>query len=108
MGKPRAQFTKEDTMDISRRYWLFSGDFYYPRGGMEDFRGSFDTVLDAVMTAADERSDWWQVLDTKTSTLYDSYSVCAYSNKAEWAKSIDETSRCATGYSDTEDEKPSG
>lgn len=27
-----------------KRYWLFIFDFYYPIGGMEDFKSSFDTI----------------------------------------------------------------
>ena len=31
-----------------KRYWAFYGDDYYPRGGMEDFIGSFDDRDDAI------------------------------------------------------------
>jgi len=33
-----------------KRYLLFTGDFHYPDGGMDDFRGDFDSI--------DEAQDW--------------------------------------------------
>jgi hypothetical protein len=32
-------------------FWLFAGDYYYPSGGMDDFKDSFDT-LEAAKAAA--------------------------------------------------------
>ena len=43
-----------------KRYALFTGDDYYPRGGWDDFKGSFDTVEDAL---AAPRGEWFQVVD---------------------------------------------
>jgi peptide subunit release factor RF-3 len=31
-----------------KRYWLFVYPMYYPMGGMEDFKGSFDTINDSI------------------------------------------------------------
>jgi hypothetical protein len=31
-----------------KRYWLFGGQDCYPEGGMGDFRGSFDSLEEAV------------------------------------------------------------
>lgn len=28
-------------------YLLFAGETYYPKGGMNDFQGDFDTILEA-------------------------------------------------------------
>lgn len=34
-------------VDITKRYWLFACEDYYPRGGLNDARGSFDTIEEA-------------------------------------------------------------
>jgi hypothetical protein len=34
-----------------KRYLLFFGDIYYANGGMDDFRGDFDTVEEAIAFA---------------------------------------------------------
>lgn len=34
-------------------YFLFMGDIYYPKGGMDDYKGSFDT-LDEAMKVGNE------------------------------------------------------
>lgn len=44
------------------RYMLFAGDNYYPCGGMEDFRGLYDTLIDLVANIG--RADWFNVYDT--------------------------------------------
>ena len=31
-----------------KRYWLFQFDEYYPRGGINDFVESFDSIQDAL------------------------------------------------------------
>lgn len=30
-----------------KRYWLFTGDCYYPKGGFDDFKMSFDKISTA-------------------------------------------------------------
>jgi hypothetical protein len=42
------------------KYWLFAGDNYYPSQGLGDFRGSFDTVDDAMkrFTSHYAQYDW--------------------------------------------------
>lgn len=61
-----------------KRFWLFFGDTYYPNGGMDDFRGDFDTepearaYLDEVVAKGrtyDEEAgytdvDWAHIYDT--------------------------------------------
>lgn len=56
-----------------KRYLLFGGDTYYPRGGMHDLRGDFFTAEGAVSQAqkgepmvAVSGYDWWHVIDTET------------------------------------------
>jgi hypothetical protein len=31
-------------LDITKRYWLFIYSTYYPRGGMHDFKDSFNSI----------------------------------------------------------------
>jgi hypothetical protein len=61
-----------------KRFLLFAGDTYYPGGGWQDFKKSFDTVLEAVKAAAgntkdtdlkDNFWDWWQVVDLQTGKM---------------------------------------
>ena len=54
-----------------KRYLLFSGYYYYPEGGWEDFRGSFDTIEEAMYFLLEKKGtgdgywykDWFQVVD---------------------------------------------
>lgn len=54
-----------------KRYLLFAGDHYYPKGGWDDFRDSFDTI-EAAMNAGEALlkaapgCDWAHILDTET------------------------------------------
>ncbi len=43
------------------RYMLFAGDNYYPCGGMEDFRGLYNTMNGLVANIG--RADWFNVFD---------------------------------------------
>lgn len=64
---------------VMRRFWLFGGDFYYAAGGMHDFRGSFDTVEDAmkyVLVNPMRRThpqygpaEWWHVFDSDSKSI---------------------------------------
>lgn len=48
-----------------KRYLLFCFDGYYPVGGWNDFRGSYDTLQEAV----EKRSfDYYHVIDSTTGT----------------------------------------
>jgi hypothetical protein len=60
-----------------KRYWLFKGMDYYPRGGAEDYTGNFDSV-EAAKAAFDLEwgnwaNVWWgnwaHVFDTQTATI---------------------------------------
>ncbi len=44
-----------------KRYLLFAGEQYYPLGGWDDLKGSFDTVEAAI--AFPIYCDWKQVVD---------------------------------------------
>jgi len=44
-----------------KNYLAFYGDCYYPRGGMDDFIGDFDTLEEAIKAieeAHKNRKDW--------------------------------------------------
>jgi len=51
-----------------KRYALFAGDYYYPSGGWNDFRGSFETV-EAAVDAVAPHYDWYHVVDLTTGEL---------------------------------------
>lgn len=58
-----------------KRYLLFSGDGYYPCGGVEDFVRGFsspEAIEQHLRTLAerDEKPDWSNVLDIQTGTRY--------------------------------------
>ena len=62
-----------------KRYWLFAGDTYYPRGGFRDLRGEYDTLEAAVEAAQNGESmivetgyDWWHVFDSETQDVVES------------------------------------
>lgn len=49
-----------------RRFLLFSGDFYYPSGGMEDFVSDHDTLEEAKAAHVPESSMIWaHIYDTE-------------------------------------------
>jgi len=60
-----------------KRYLLFCGDRYYPSGGWEDFKGSFNSIEDAIAAAqgfAETHDsflvcDWYHVVDTQNPQL---------------------------------------
>jgi len=54
-------------------YYLFAGCTYYPCGGVNDFVGTFDTVLGAVKHMANtEGFDWWHVTDSNMRIVHES------------------------------------
>jgi hypothetical protein len=46
-----------------KRYMTFAGEYYYPSGGMNDFRGSFDTLDEAIGFIEALDYDWMHVWD---------------------------------------------
>jgi hypothetical protein len=47
-------------------YLLFAGDCYYPKGGWADWRGTYQTLLEATTAAANLGTDgleWWQIIE---------------------------------------------
>lgn len=54
-----------------KRYWMFAGDFYYPSGGMLDFKGSYDS-LDEAKSEMKFAVDWYHVFDTENKQVVES------------------------------------
>jgi len=52
-----------------KRYLLFAGDKWYPSGGMNDFKGSFDEQDDAYRKALNLQKDWYQIYDTEENVI---------------------------------------
>lgn len=48
-----------------KRFLLFSGDLYYPLGGIKDFKGSFDTKEEALDWIAKYPAEWYHIYDTE-------------------------------------------
>ncbi len=51
---------------MMNRYWLFAGLAYYPMGGMDDFKGSFQGLEEAMQGVRKEdlEEDWGHIFDT--------------------------------------------
>jgi hypothetical protein len=54
-----------------KRFLVFAGDDYYPSGGWGDFRGSYDTLEEALASCVCDPGDWtahdWMhVIDAET------------------------------------------
>lgn len=52
-----------------KRYALFAGSRYYPRGGWEDFRGTYDTPEEAAQNG--DGHDWWHTVDLEDGQVQD-------------------------------------
>lgn len=57
----------------SKRFALFMGNQYYPRGGWEDFIAAFDTVDEAMLQAAKDLHQftycWANIADLQTGKI---------------------------------------
>lgn len=49
-----------------KRYLTFSYSQFYPRGGWNDFRGSFDTLEESIEHLLGYNSDFREVIDSET------------------------------------------
>lgn len=49
-----------------KRFLVFAWDVYYPLGGWNDLKDSFDTRIEAEAYATSVKGDWKQIVDTKT------------------------------------------
>ena len=80
---------------MMKRWMLFAGHNYYPAGGMEDFQGDYDTLVECIehffTLETMKYHEWWNVLDTDNMTIIHSYAAPNRSKVAllEWAQKID-------------------
>ena len=54
-----------------KRYLVFTYDCYYPQGGWNDFRASFETLEEARKFCADSRRDYKEIIDSETGLSVD-------------------------------------
>jgi hypothetical protein len=55
-----------------KRFLVFTGELYYPLGGMKDFKSDFDTLEEAkdyLLSPASGYYDWAQIYDIKENKL---------------------------------------
>lgn len=54
-----------------KKYLLFCGNNYYPKGGIGDYEGDFDSVEDALswMLAQNSKYDWYDIIEHATMTV---------------------------------------
>ncbi|KKT86008.1 MAG: hypothetical protein UW85_C0008G0002 [Parcubacteria group bacterium GW2011_GWA1_Parcubacteria_45_10] len=57
-----------------KQFLIFAGDTYYPSGGWQDFIGSENTKEEALLLMSKRHYDWWQVVDSQTGNIVDSFS----------------------------------
>lgn len=59
----------------SKDYWLFSGENYYPLGGMEDLIGKFSSLEECAevlkLKKKNSRYDWAHAYHEPTDTIVD-------------------------------------
>lgn len=67
-----------------KRYMLFTGDHYYPSGGINDLKGMYDTMVEAMDNLG--RCDWFHIYDTVKNENLDP----SWINYKEWAAEYDE------------------
>ena len=66
-------------------FLLFGGEDYYPRGGIADFRGRFDTVEEAEHFAKNVISgkcEWCHIVSSET------LKIVAYDDKDDWVREV--------------------
>ena len=55
-----------------KRYLLFAGEEHEEEGGIKDFKGDFDSIVDAEKRVKKEESiggakfDWWHIVDRQS------------------------------------------
>jgi len=74
----------EQLIKTQHRYWLFAGECYYAKGGMNDLVRSYKSLRDANDGAKsiDEEEDWWQIMDSKMGVVVMQSTSQAYGNSA--------------------------
>lgn len=56
---------------MDERYLLFAGQRYYPSGGWDDYKMSFNSTESAMLAinGFQDDYDWWQIVDRQTLTV---------------------------------------
>lgn len=71
---------------MTQMYLLFSGEFYYPSGGWDDFKGYIPSpTLENIQPLLNKRDQWYHVI--KISDLGDATEVASGQsnyNRTEW------------------------
>lgn len=49
-----------------KRFLVFAGDHYYPRGGVDDYFGDYDSEPEVIAIANCSAHEWSQVFDSVT------------------------------------------
>ena len=52
-----------------KQYLLFAGDRYYAVGGFFDFKGSFETVEEAMNEENKNHHSWYHIFDSKSNKI---------------------------------------
>lgn len=48
---------------------LFAGIDFYPLGGWNDYKGTYDTQLEAFRRCMNMVCDWWHIVDLSTGEI---------------------------------------
>jgi hypothetical protein len=54
-------------------YLLFAGDYYYPCGGWDDFRGAYGSLELAQEAARARVYDWWHIVDVSAGKIVENH-----------------------------------
>jgi|TARA_Y100000310_G_scaffold127848_3_gene127005 hypothetical protein len=66
---------------MSKKFMLFSGYHYYPCGGFEDYKGSFETILQAMENVPDE-DGWCQIV------RHEDFKIVATGEREQYLKPV--------------------
>ncbi len=56
-------------MTTEKPFIVFSGDTYYPVGGMNDYQGSFETLEAAKHWLIAKKEDWGHIMDIRNKNV---------------------------------------
>ena len=65
------------------KYYLFSGDDYYPLEGVRDLAGKFETIEQAKL-AANIDANWHQITNVELEILWSGYN--GWADKIDWTE----------------------
>lgn len=55
-------------IDLNKNFWVFGINNYYPRGGLNDIYGTFDTLENAKKFVKNIHFDWIEIFDVNKRT----------------------------------------